>query len=106
MRIAHKLYAAGDLFVFDVDRTGRDPVARKQQAADLFSFLSLEPTDRTEEFLDEWRTVHAGGGANRGSVPDDEIARRVAKFSESEAYGRLWGMAYNLRAVVLGSPAD
>ncbi len=106
LRIAHKLYASGDLFVFDVDRTGRDPVARKQQAAYLFSFLGLEPTDRTEEFLDEWPTVNASGGANRGSVPDEEIARRVAKFSESEAYGRLWGMAHNLRTVVPGSASD
>ena len=106
LRIAHKLYASGDLFVFDVDRTGRDPVARKQQAADLFGFLGLEPTNRTEEFLDAWPTVNASGGANRGSLPEEEIARRVAKFSESDEYGRLWGMAHNLRAVVLGPVPD
>lgn len=106
LRIAHKLYASGDLFVFDVDRTGRDPVARKQQAANLFGFLGLEPTNRTEEFLDEWPTVNASGGANRGSLPEEEIARRVAKFSESDEYGRLWGMAHNLRAVVLGPVPD
>ncbi len=105
LRIAHKLYATGDLFVFDVDRTARDPVARKQQAADLFSFLDLEPTPRTEEFLEEWPTVNTSAGKNRGSIPDEEIARRVAQFSESDEYGQLWGMAHNLREAALGTSA-
>ena len=101
LRIAHKLYASGDLFVFDVDRTSRDPVTRKQQAADLFEFLGLDSTYRSEEFLEEWPAVNTSGGANRGPIPDEEIARRVAQFSESDDYGQLWSTAHNLREAAL-----
>ena len=67
-----------DRFVVRVDDWSNDVDVRNHQAHELLSFLGIEFTQRSSNFLQRWPEINRRSG--EGAIDDEEIRLRLRRF--------------------------